>query len=178
MSSNEEPQQEKQDNNSSPSTYYARKKNWVGGIDNDTLLGLGIGAVGIVSAVAAYPVVKGIVDNFMSRFQQQQQQFPQNYYPNGQPMPIQPQQQLPNGETYIAPTEPNANQPIQPQQQQQEIPVVEQPQQQEEQKGDENQDDDGVFYEQELKRRQKLMGQKARGRKYESPFGADVGGIR
>ena len=38
--------------------------------------------------------------------------------------------------------------------------------------------DDGLFHEQELRKRQKLMGmRRARGSKYDSPFGADIGGL-
>lgn len=171
MTSEEHQSQQQQDNSnkSSPitgdNTYYARKKNWIGGVDNDTVLGVGIGLVGTLAAVAAYPIFKNIWENYMTRLQYSQQLAQQQLQGQGQ-------------ENYIAPTEAQNGQVQQQQQVQQPTTTVEQPtveQQGQEQEGEE--DEDGVFYEKELKRRQKVMGMKKRGSKYESPFGRDIGGL-
>lgn len=158
--------------NPSSDTYYSRKKNWIGGVDNDTVLGVGIGIIGALASVAAYPIFKNIWENFTTRLQQQQ------YYAQ--------QQQLAQ-EGYIPPTEAQningqpvyQNQPTLPQQQQQPAATAAAPQQNEQQQEEEavDDDDDGVFYEKELKRRQKVMGMKRKGSKYESPFGRDIGGL-
>ena len=149
MSSSEDKQEEKPQQQ--PETYYQRKKNWIGGIDNDnvtlffSLLGVGLGAV------AAYPLAKDIWTNLTQRMQQQQ-------YP-------------PNGEVYIPPTEPLPQPPVveqpvvQPEPQQ---PVVEQEQQPAE-------EEDGRFYQKEMQRNAKAMGRKQA--KYDSPFGRDIGGL-
>lgn len=189
--SSEEQQQQQPDNRppqqqqpyQQNETYYQRKKNWIGGIDNDSILGGGLAIVGLISAIAAYPVVRDLWNNFTLRMQQQQaimnqQQNPYLVGPNGQPA-VLPNN---NGEQYIPPTPPNANgiqgtPPIveTPQQQQQQQPVQEEEEQQPQQEGES--DDDELFHEQELKKKQRLMGMKARGRKYESPFGAHIGGL-
>lgn len=162
--SSEEQNNQNQDNKSEPQTYYARKKNWISGVDNDTVLGAGVALATAIAGIAAYPVVKNIVDNFMTRLNQNQQ---------------------PNGEQYIPPTEPavyNGNgQPQQQQQQQLPIPPPQQqePVEQQQPQEETNEDnEDGLFHEQELRKRQKLMGmRRARGSKYDSPFGADIGGL-
>lgn len=148
MSSEESSQP--QENKQQEPTYYARKKNWISGVDNDTVLGAGLGVIGIISAVAAYPVVRDIYNNFVLKIQQQQGL----------------QQQLPNGEQYIPPTppapEPVVEQPPPP-------PVEEAPPQ------EEVQEEDGLFHENELRRKQKMLGK--RQTRYESPFGKDIGGL-
>lgn len=146
-----------------PETYYQRKKNIFPGLDNEHL-NFGLAAAGfILGAIAVFPMAKDFVTNFMARGQQLQQQ----------QLPAPP---LPPGameESYIPPTTPqNMNGHSQQQQQQ---PVEEQ-QKEEEQKGIEE-EEDGLFHEQELRRRQKLLGQRARGSKYDSPFGKDIGGL-
>jgi hypothetical protein len=153
-----EEQSQNQDSNKDQ-TYYARKKNWISGVDNDTVNLLLGGAALVVGTIAAYPVAKNIWDNFTQRVQQQ----------NGQQQPVQ------NGEAYIPPTEPlppPVQQPVPPVQQPQEIV----PQAEEKKEVEEN-EDDGLFHETELRRRQKLMGRRPSGSRYESPFGKDIGGL-
>ena len=156
-----------QDNSTQPNTYYSRKKNWVSGVDNDTILGAGVIAAGLVSAVAAYPVLRDFWNNFTQRIQQQQ---------NGQPINSPGQNQPPynpyNDERYIPPTEPQQQQQIVP-----EPAPVQEPVKEEEKQEQQQQDEDGLFHEKELKRRQQLMGRKPTGSKYESPFGRDIGGL-
>jgi hypothetical protein len=154
----EKPQQQQE-------TYYQRKKNWIGGIDNDnvtlfiSLLGLGLGAV------AAYPVARDIWNGLTQRYNNQQYPpLPQMMNGNGYQ-----QQQLPNGEAYIPPTEPVPPQPQQPVQPiEQNVQPTEQPQEEE--------TVDGRFYEDEMRKKAKMMGKRDRV-KYESPFGKDIGGL-
>lgn len=154
--SSEETQQNNNQDSKPNDTYYARKKNWISGVDNDTVNLLLGGAALVIGTVAAYPVAKNIWENFTQRVQQQQAA--QQPIQNG------------NGEAYIPPTEPlpPPSQPIVPEQ-----PPAPEPAQQEEAPVDE----DGLFHEQELRRKQKLMSKRPQGRKYESPFGADIGGL-
>jgi hypothetical protein len=146
--------------NSESSTYYARKKNFFSGIDNDHV-NLGIALLGLaVGSIALYPTAKQFLENLNKSQQNQQQQLPppppaveEPYIP-----PTAPQLPAANGHA-------DAQQPIEEQ--------APQPQEQPQKEGE----DDGVFYEQELRRRQKLMGQKAKGSRYDSPFGKDIGGL-
>jgi hypothetical protein len=161
-----EEQSQNQDSNKDQ-TYYARKKNWISGVDNDTVNLLLGGAALVVGTIAAYPVAKNIWDNFTQRVQQQQA--------NGQQ-----QQQLPNGEAYIPPTEPLPPPAVPPVQQPANIvPQTDQSTEQTGQSNDQKEDneDDGLFHETELRRRQKLMGRRPSGSRYESPFGKDIGGL-
>jgi len=163
--SSEETNQNNNQDSKPNDTYYARKKNWISGVDNDTVnFVLGSAAL-IVGGIAAYPVAKNIWENFTQRVQQQQAQ----------------QQPITNGEAYIPPTGPTEalpqpQQPLLPTQEvKNPIPTIEEQQQAEGNNKEDN--EDGVFYENELRRRQKLMGKRPQGRKYESPFGADIGGL-
>ncbi len=166
MSSSSEEQQHQQENKpvntnnqQSPDTYYQRKKNWIGGIDNDTLLGLGVAAAIGIGGIAAYPMLRQAWDNFTQRVQQQ------NQYVN----PYQPPN---NQEAYIPPTEPVEQVPPPP------PPVVTEPVEEEKtEEKKQEEENDGVWYEQELKRKQKLMNRKPTGSKYDSPFGRDIGGL-
>jgi len=157
LSSEEQNTNNNQDSNKDQ-TYYARKKNWISGIDNDTINLILGGAALVVGTVAAYPVAKNIWENFTQRVQQQ----------NGQQ-----QQQLPNGEAYIpptTPTEPIVTPPIV-----QQPPPPGAPQQEIIPETEEEKEEDGLFHEAELRRKQKLMGR--RNTRYESPFGKDIGGL-
>ena len=158
--SEEKPQQQQE-------TYYQRKKNWIGGIDNDnvtlfiSLLGLGLGAV------AAYPVARDIWNGLTQRYNNQQYPPPQMMNGNGYQ-----QQQLPNGEAYIPPTEalPPQQQPapVAPEQSEP-VAIKEIPEEEEEVQ-------DGRFYEDEMRKKARMMGKRDRV-KYESPFGKDIGGL-
>jgi hypothetical protein len=167
---NKEQQQEKPQQSQQQDNYYQRKKNWVGGIDNDNLLGLGLLLVGGIAAVAAYPAARDFWNNFMSRYNGQQYN-PPPVNGNGYPT---------NGEAYIPPTE------ALPQQQQQPLPIIQEQQREqanpqkltveEQQQAEETTDVDGRFYEDEMRKKAKMMGKRDRV-KYESPFGKDIGGL-
>jgi type IV secretory pathway VirB10-like protein len=141
-------------------TYYSRKKNYFSGIDNDHV-NLFVGLLGVaIGSIALYPTAKQFIENLTNKNPNQQQQLPppppaveEPYIP-----PTAPQLPAANGHA-------DAQQPIEEQ--------APQPQEQPQKEGE----DDGVFYEQELRRRQKLMGQKAKGSRYDSPFGKDIGGL-
>ena len=137
--------------------YYERKKNIISGIDNGHLgVGLGITALA-VGVFASIPLIKDAWERFVNR------------------PPPPPQIQGPpivEPEQYIEPTPPLPPVPNNnghAQQEQQEAPQPQQEKQEEE--------PDGLFHEAELRRKQKLMGQRPRGNRYESPFGKDIGGL-
>lgn len=140
--------------NPQPATdnYYQRKKNWISGVDNDMVLGLGVAAATTIASIAAFPMIKDAWERFVNR---------------PPPPPV-----VPLEEPYIPPTQPlppPANGHAQPTEEQTPPPpVVEEPPKEEEV--------DGLFHETELRRKQKMMGQRPRNR-YESPFGKDIGGL-
>lgn len=148
-----------------PETYYQRKKNIIPGLDNEHL-NFGLAAASfILGAIAVFPMARDFFTNFMAKGQQlQQQQLP--------PPP------LPLEEPYIPPTPPSQQQNMNGHSQQpQPVQPTEQSTEQSVQSTEQNNEEDGLFHEQELRRRQKLLGQKARGSKYDSPFGKDIGGL-
>jgi len=159
--SSEEQNQNTDSNKQHDTTYYERKKNIISGIDNSHLA-LGVAGLALgLGIVIAIPTAREVWANFTQRIQQQN--------PDAQ-------QQLPNGngnvEPYIAPTE-----PVQPVPVQQPAIVQPQPVQEEKQEQENEEDEDGLFHEKELRRRQKLMGRRPTGSRYESPFGKDIGGL-
>jgi hypothetical protein len=151
---------ENKDSNTNPPTvqqptdnsYYQRKKNWISGVDNDMVLGLGVAAATTIASIAAFPMIKDAWEKFVNRPPPPPVVAPQpaieEYIPPTPPLP------QPNGHATEQETPPP--------------PVVEPPKEEEE---------DGLFHETELRRRQKLMGQKQRGSRYDSPFGKDIGGL-
>ena len=133
-------------------SYYERKKNIISGIDNGHLgVGLGLTALA-VGVFASMPMIKDAWEKFVNRPPPPPVVAPQpaieEYIPPTPPLP------QPNGHATEQETPPP--------------PVVEPPKEEEE---------DGLFHETELRRRQKLMGQKQRGSRYDSPFGKDIGGL-
>ena len=122
------------------------------------VLGLGVAAATTIASIAAFPMIKDAWERFVNR-------------PPPPPV-VNPQLE----EQYIAPTPPlppavpnnghaNGGQETPP------PPQVEEPPQQQKEE-----EVDGLFHEAELRRKQKLMGQRPRD-KYQSPFGKDVGGL-
>ena len=146
-----------QNNSNQPDTYYQRKKNLISGFDNDQL-NFGLSLLGIaIGSIAAIPIAKNIWEYFVNR--------PPVQLPPNPPLPP------PIEEPIIPPTPPVSNGQqntvvnggVQPNEQPKEEPKVEE-------------EDDGLFHDSELRRRQKLMGQRPRTR-YDSPFGKDIGGL-
>lgn len=168
MSSSEDKQSNNNNSEEKPQqnqeTYYQRKKNWIGGIDNDAVNLFLAGAALVVGSIALYPTAKDIWNNLTNRYNQQQ--YPPaitNGHNNVLPPPNEP---------YIPPTEPV--QPAVPEQPQPIEQQQQQPAQQEETKEVEEEEDvDGRFYEAEKRRLQKRQQQG----KYESPFGKHIGGL-
>ena len=128
---------------------YKRKKNWVSGVDNDTIT-LGVAGVALTIAGAlAFPHVKEWLGNITNK-----------QAPPPPPPPVV------NEEPYIPPTEPlPAPQPQQPQQPE--------PQQQEQQQQKEEEDIPDTFYDDEMRKRRQMITGKGRLR-YDSQFGAGI----
>lgn len=166
MSSEEQNKAEEKPSQIQQETYYQRKKNWIGGIDNDTLLLLGVASAIGLGAIAATPIIRDFWTSFTSRMQNQQPQLQQPYIPPTAPTPA-----ITNGHGNEQNQQIPVEQPIEPTIKPQE-PAPQQPRIEEI-----DEDDDGVFYEKELKRKQQLMGRRPTGSKYESPFGKDIGGL-
>ena len=140
-----------------PDNYYQRKKNWISGWDNDTVLGLGVAAATTIASIAAFPIIKNAWENFVNR----PPQLPANPPP---PPPV---------EEIIPPTPPTAPVPNGHSGQ-----STDQSTEQTGQSNDQKQEEeDGLFHDSELRRRQKLMGQRPKGSRYDSPFGKDIGGL-
>ena len=135
--------------------YYQRQKKWISGVDNDMVLGVGVAVATTIASIAAFPMIKDAWERFVNR------------------PPAPPAIAPPTVEEYIPPTQPNGHAAPQEQQPVEETPppppVVEPPKEEEE--------PDGLFHEAELRRKQKMMGQRPRGNRYESPFGKDIGGL-
>jgi hypothetical protein len=129
---------------------YRRKKNWISGVDNDTVT-LGVAGVALATAMAlAFPHIKEWVSNITNR---------------GQQIAPPPPPQL--EEPYIPPTEPLP--PPSPQQPQPE----QQPMQQEQQQQQQTEDIPDTFYDDELKKRREMITGR-RHLKYDSQFGAGI----
>ena len=137
--------------------YYQRKKNWISGVDNDMVLGLGVAAATTIASIAAFPMIKDMWERFVNRA-------PQQIAPP-LPPPVQ-------GEEVIPPTPPNGHADVVPPQ----PAPVEQPPVEQPAPPQPEEEPDGLFHEAELRRKQKMMGQRPRNR-YDSPFGKDIGGL-
>ena len=145
--------------------YYQRKKNWISGVDNDMVLGLGVAAATTIASIAAFPMIKDAWERFVNRPPQPPAVVAPNveeqYIPPTPPLPPVPNGHGQPAAAAAATTTTTEEQTPPP-------PVVEEKKEEEE---------DGLFHETELRRRQKLMGQKQRGSRYDSPFGKDIGGL-
>ncbi len=131
---------------------YRRKKNWISGVDNDTVT-LSVAGVALlgVGLLAFFPNIKELVSNIANRNQQQQ---------IAPPPPPQIE------EPYIPPTEPLP--PPSPQQ-----PQPEQQPMQQEQQQQQTEDIPDTFYDDELKKRREMITGR-RHLKYDSQFGAGI----
>lgn len=195
-------------NQSQSTSYYQRKKNWIGGWDNDyinLILGfLGITTSAFTVAYMFHKPTRDFVDNIrgnmglgynpnmmynqnqnpnyqrysglpLSAQPYQQQQLPQNQYPNSNQ--IQEQYPAANEQPYYeeevtTPANSSANIYVD---KRKPVPHTEPVEEEEEEEEEEEDDDEGMFYDSELKHRRKVLaGGKRPMKHYESPFGAKV----